>query len=173
LAAECAAQLEASKLIYWTEGEVMIDARTNTTLQSLSLKQATKLVDRWRATTTLEPGWAETDADLMRVMEKAVLALSRGVRRAHFIPPHKGTLLKELYTRDGTGILVSRDVYEGIRQAEAADVRAVAELIRPLEQEGILVPRSRDQLEKDMVEYLTHACIPTYCSVSVISTHYS
>lgn len=59
-------------------------------------------------------------------------------------------LLKELYTRDGAGILISRDVYEGIRQAQASDVRAVQDLISPLVQEGILVHRSRDQLEKDM-----------------------
>jgi hypothetical protein len=37
------------------------------------------------------------------------------------------------HTRDGAGILVSRDVYEGIRQAQPSDVRTVEEIIRPLE----------------------------------------
>ena len=77
-------------------------------------------------------------------------ALNGGVKRAHLILPSQGTLLKELYTRDGEGMLISRDVYEGIRQAQASDVRAVQDLISPLVQEGILVHRSRDQLEKDM-----------------------
>ena len=36
-------------------------------------------------------------------------------------------------------MLISQDVYEGIRAAEAADVRAVEEIIRPLEDEGVLV----------------------------------
>jgi amino-acid N-acetyltransferase len=58
--------------------------------------------------------------------------------------------LKELYTRDGEGILVSRDVYEGIRQAQSSDMRNVEDIIRPLEEQGILVHRQREQLEKDM-----------------------
>lgn len=56
---------------------------------------------------------------------RCVHALSKGVRRAHLLAPTKGALLKELYTRDGAGLLISRDVYEGVRQAQASDVRAV------------------------------------------------
>jgi len=33
---------------------------------------------------------------------------------------------------------------------QASDVRTVEEIIRPLEEQGILVPRTREQLEKDM-----------------------
>lgn len=83
-------------------------------------------------------------------MSRSVYSLNGGVKRAHLLYPAQGQLLKELYTRDGAGILISRDVYEGIRQAQASDVRMVQELINPLVQEGILVHRSRDQLEKDM-----------------------
>ena len=50
----------------------------------------------------------------------------------------------------GAGLLISKDIYEGVRQAQASDVRAVEEIIKPLEKEGILVPRTRDQLEKEM-----------------------
>ena len=81
---------------------------------------------------------------------RSVYSLNGGVKRAHLLFPGQGQLLKELYTRDGAGVLISRDVYEGIRQAQASDVRAVQDLISPLVKEGILVPRSRDQLEKDM-----------------------
>jgi amino-acid N-acetyltransferase len=41
----------------------------------------------------------------------------------------KGALLKELYSRDGAGLLISKDVYEGVRQAQASDVRAVGIMI--------------------------------------------
>jgi hypothetical protein len=37
--------------------------------------------------------------------------------------------------RDGAGILVSRDVYEGIRQAQPSDVRSVEDIIRPFEEQ--------------------------------------
>ena len=96
------------------------------------------------------PGNATLISGFVQLLARCVHALSGGVKRAHLITPGSGGLLKELYTRDGAGMLISRDVYEGIRQAQASDVRAVEEIIKPLEREGILVPRSRDQLEKEM-----------------------
>ena len=89
-------------------------------------------------------------ACFLRMIARSVYALNGGVKRAHLIAPNRGALLKELYTRDGAGLLISRDVYEGVRLAQPSDVRAVEEIIRPLEKEGILVPRSRDQLEKEI-----------------------
>ncbi|CAN0008943.1 unnamed protein product [Sphacelaria rigidula] len=35
---------------------------------------------------------------------------SQGVSRAHVVPPVSGALLQELYTRDGCGLLISRDM---------------------------------------------------------------
>ena len=49
------------------------------------------------------------------------------------------------YLRDGAGILVSRDVYEGIRQAQPSDVRTVEEIIRPLEDQ--VLSRSTPQAQ--------------------------
>jgi len=59
-------------------------------------------------------------------------------------------LLKELYTRDGAGMLISRDMYEGIRVAQEDDLRSLQHMLRPLEQEGILIERSKEQLLQDI-----------------------
>ena len=83
-------------------------------------------------------------------MCRCIHALNGGVRRAHLVPATHGAILKELFTCDGSGTLISKDIYEGIRQAGPSDVLAVEEIIRPLEDEGILVPRSRKQLEMEM-----------------------
>jgi amino-acid N-acetyltransferase len=106
------------------------------------------------SSTSTNTGSAHTKLfpDFIRLIARSVYALNGGVKRAHLLSPTHGALLKELYTRDGAGTLISRDVYEGIRQAHASDVRAVEEIIRPLEDEGILVPRSREQLVKDMAD---------------------
>ena len=48
----------------------------------------------------------------------------------------------------------SRDFYEGMRPADPADVAAIAELLAPLEAEGILAPRSRAQLEADLPHFV-------------------
>ena len=45
IAAECAMRLAASKIIYFTDGESVIDTRTGKTVQSLRLNQAISLLD--------------------------------------------------------------------------------------------------------------------------------
>ncbi|CAN0336119.1 unnamed protein product, partial [Scytosiphon promiscuus] len=65
-----------------------------------------------------------------------ILAACQGVARAHVIPPTGGALLQELYTRDGAGLLISRDIYDGIRPANPADIPGIREITAPLEQRG-------------------------------------
>lgn len=76
--------------------------------------------------------------------------MNGGVTRAHLIPPLAGSLLEELFTRDGSGVLISRDVYEGIRPARDSDIAAIQEILDPLEREGVLIPRSREVLENEL-----------------------
>lgn len=150
LAAECAAQMRAAKLVFFTDGQVVLDTRSGSPVQSLQLREAQRMLEG--RLSGEDSGSAGSVSALMRLVERSVRALLGGVKRAHLIPSTRGALLKELYTNAGAGMLVSRDVYEGIRPATAADVRAVESIIRPLELEGVLVPRSRDQLEKDMAD---------------------
>lgn len=81
-----------------------------------------------------------------------IAAVTGGVRRVHLIGTEgHSPLLRELYTRDGAGLMISdEDDYESIRAANVEDARAIAELISPLEAQGILRPRSREQLELDI-----------------------
>lgn len=83
----------------------------------------------------------------------AGLAAARnGVRRVHFIGTEGASpLLRELYTRDGCGLMVSADDdYESTRRAGIDDVQGILTLIRPLEEAGILRPRTREQIELDV-----------------------
>eukprot|EP00594_Rhizosolenia_setigera_P006498 CAMPEP_0178949960 /NCGR_PEP_ID=MMETSP0789-20121207/6363_1 /TAXON_ID=3005 /ORGANISM="Rhizosolenia setigera, Strain CCMP 1694" /LENGTH=616 /DNA_ID=CAMNT_0020630585 /DNA_START=171 /DNA_END=2021 /DNA_ORIENTATION=+ len=86
----------------------------------------------------------------------SVDALEKGVKRVHIVSPTNGALLNELYTRDGSGLLVSRDLYEGIRRADVNDIAGVFDLINPLVQAGVLVPRPKNQLEKDINTYYVY-----------------
>src|SRR5690606_27381811 len=61
-----------------------------------------------------------------------------------------GALLQELFTRDGTGSMVTDQNYEQMRPATIDDVGGILELIRPLEERGILVRRSRELLEREI-----------------------
>ena len=78
-------------------------------------------------------------------------ACDGGVSRAHVISSNEdGALLKELFTRDGAGTMVYRDSYEAIRRARFEDVSGILNLLKPLEDEGILVRRSRELLEREI-----------------------
>jgi amino-acid N-acetyltransferase len=78
-------------------------------------------------------------------------ACDSGIARAHVISANEdGSLLKELFTRDGSGTMVYRDNYETIRLATIEDVVGILNLIEPLEAEGILVKREREILEREI-----------------------
>lgn len=78
-------------------------------------------------------------------------ACDGGVPRAHVVASTEdGALLKELFTRDGSGTMVYRDSYETIRRARIEDVQGILGLISPLESAGILVRRSRELLEREI-----------------------
>ncbi len=60
-------------------------------------------------------------------------------------------MLRELYTRDGAGLLIyADDSYDVTREATIEDVGGIVQLIQPLEKSGVLVPRSREQLELEI-----------------------
>lgn len=84
----------------------------------------------------------------------ASVACRQGVHRTHIISYAKnGALLEELFTRDGSGTLISHDPYEEIRHANIDDVVGLLELLTPLEEQGILVARSRERLEQEIDNY--------------------
>ncbi|WP_226345382.1 amino-acid N-acetyltransferase [Agilicoccus flavus] len=82
----------------------------------------------------------------------ALSACRSGVRRVHLIGTAGASpLLRELYTRDGCGLMISmQDDYESTRDATIDDVAGIMALIAPLERSGALLPRSREQLELDI-----------------------
>lgn len=71
----------------------------------------------------------------------AVAACRDGVNRTHLVDARvDGSLLIELFSRDGFGTMVSQDLYSGIRTAAPSDVPAVSELLAMLSRDGIPTP---------------------------------
>lgn len=106
----------------------------------------------------------------VRFLRGAIKACKSGVNRSHLISYHKnGALLQELFSRDGIGTQMVMESAEKIRQASINDIGGILELIRPLERKGILVRRSREQLEIEVDKFtiierdnLTIACAALY-----------
>ncbi|MXP67749.1 amino-acid N-acetyltransferase [Pantoea sp. Aalb] len=103
-------------------------------------------------------------------LKGAVKACKNGVRRIHLISYQKdGALLQELFSRDGIGTQIVMESSEQIRRANINDIGSILNLIRPLELQGILVRRSREQLEMEIHNFtiikqdnLTIACAALY-----------
>ncbi len=61
-----------------------------------------------------------------------------------------GALIQELFSFDGIGTQIVTVNTEQVRQAQIDDIGGIFDLIRPLEEQGILVRRSREQLEQEI-----------------------
>lgn len=87
----------------------------------------------------------------LRFLRAAVAACKAGVTRSHLISYYQeGALLKELFTRDGSGSQIVKESSERIRTATIDDIGGLLELIEPLEKQGVLVKRSRELLENEI-----------------------
>ena len=88
------------------------------------------------------------------LLDAAAQACRAGVKRSHLVSyAADGSLLTELFTRDGGGTLVDQEQFESLREASIEDVGGLIELITPLEDQGILVRRSREVLEREIEQF--------------------
>ena len=152
VATETAIALKADKLIFVMENNGVADKDGNL-LQQLDLQHAENWLKNHRNNTTDNNYDSAGDSpnETQRHLNNAANACRGGVRRVHLISRQTdGALLLELYTRDGTGTLVTAGNYEGLRTATIEDIGGIMELISPLEKDGALVKRSREQLELDI-----------------------
>ena len=139
IATAVAAALHADKLVFLHAGPGL-DAR------ELELAEAERL--------GREHG-AATGEEAAAYLASAVQAARSGVPRVHLVSfEADGALLKELYTLDGVGTLVFSDGYDITRFATIDDVGGILALIAPLEQAGMLVSRSREQIELEIDHFL-------------------
>ena len=90
---------------------------------------------------------AEVDA----LVQAAVESISNGLPRAHIVDfETEGAILEELFTPQGSGLMiVERDV-EKVRVATLDDVGGIMEITQPFEAGGLLVQRDRDLLEQQI-----------------------
>lgn len=94
------------------------------------------------------------DGDMKLYLPHAARACKKGVAKAHLISAEAdGALLMELFTHEGVGTMVTRQPVENLRRATIDDVGGILSVIEPLEQEGILVRRSRERLEQEVEQF--------------------
>lgn len=143
VATSTAIELQADKLLFLLEGQNLTDSKRQL-IRELNPAEADRLLD----------GKRKLSEELHKHLRSAVHACRMGVQRAHLIQRKTdGALLQELFTRDGSGTLITAETFEEMRAANIDDIGGIIELLKPLEDTGALVKRSRELLEMDVDRY--------------------
>ena len=144
VATQTAISLAAEKLILMGEDEGLPSFANKTdTNDSAVISQIT--------TVALTQRLNDLSGEHKMHAQAALTAVKAGINRAHLLSYKiDGALLQELFTHEGAGTLITADDYELLRQANIEDVGGILELLTPLEEEGVLVRRSRELLETEI-----------------------
>jgi amino-acid N-acetyltransferase len=138
VAASTAAAIGADKLIFMMDNEGVVDAAGELRAE-LTIAEAEALLP------DLPPGDAKV------YLPHAVRACRMGVARAHLISAATdGALLTEVFTHDGIGTMLTASGLDELREATIDDAGGILQLIEPLEEQGVLVKRSRERLEQEI-----------------------
>ncbi|MFC3679239.1 amino-acid N-acetyltransferase [Bacterioplanoides pacificum] len=140
VAQQAAISLRADKLLILGKDAGLTDAAGNTIQQLTS--------------TQLQDCLHDFHGEALYHAEAALNAVRQGVPRAQLLSyAEDGALLQELFTREGKGTLISQEAYDQLRAATIDDVGGILQLLKPLEDQGILVRRSRELLETEIQRF--------------------
>lgn len=144
VATHTAIALDADKLIFLMDIDGVPDKKGKL-LCELTIEQAN----------TVLTGKRRLPDDVGLFLPCAVRACEAGVARAHLINRHvDGAVLQELFSDTGIGTMVMEGALNTLRCATINDVGGILQLLRPLEEDGILVRRNRELLEREIDRFV-------------------
>ncbi|WP_394242030.1 amino-acid N-acetyltransferase [Vibrio astriarenae] len=147
VATQVATRLKADKLIGLCSEQGIIDENGNA-IAELFPTQAEHYLTQYLA----EDPHRSTGST--RFLKAAVTACRAGVPRSHLVSyKEDGALIQELFSFDGIGTQVVMESAEQVRHAQIDDIGGIMDLIQPLEEQGVLVRRSREQLEREIHQF--------------------
>ena len=144
VATSTAIALDADKLIFLMDTDGVMDKK-GALLRELTIASAKEVL----------AGKRKLPDDVALFLPCAVRACAAGVARTHLISRHlDGAVLQELFSDIGIGSMVVESSLNTLRDATIDDVGAILQLLQPLEEEGILVRRSRELLEREIERFV-------------------
>ncbi|MEQ1533650.1 MAG: amino-acid N-acetyltransferase [Sideroxydans sp.] len=143
VATATAIALDADKLVFMMDTDGVQDKKGKLA-KELTIVQAQDILSKK----------SKLPDDIAMFLPCAVRACEAGVARTHLISRHTdGALLQELFSDDGIGTMVVESTLNTLRAATIEDVGGIIQLLRPLEEDGILVRRSRELLEREIARF--------------------
>ncbi len=155
LAVELGKALNSKKIFFLENRDILRDSslkipsgvlrQDNGRISKLTIPAAEELLQMNR----------ETDLPIIRL---AIEAARAGVDRVHIVNGTvEGVILREIFSNLGVGTMVFANDYESIRSMKSADTSAVLGLMKPLIERGLLIPRSREDLNQKIKDYIVYA----------------
>lgn len=93
--------------------------------------------------------------NIISILKLSKEACKKGVARAHILNGSvDGTLPCEIFSNLGSGTMVYSSDYGKIRAMRREDISQVLSIIRPFVLDGILLPRTEEQLEASYSDYI-------------------
>ncbi|WED26046.1 amino-acid N-acetyltransferase [Vibrio sp. DW001] len=150
VATQVAIRLRADKLIGFCSEQGIVD-NNGDVIAELFPNHAENILHTLESDSDLT---TDNSSGTLRFLRGSISACRAGVRRSHLISYNvDGALIQELFSLDGIGTQVVMASAEQVRRANIDDIGGILGLIRPLEEQGILVRRSREQLEQEIHQF--------------------
>jgi len=144
VATATAVALDADKLVFLMDTDGVHDKK-GLLLKELTIAQAQKVLASKQ----------KLPDDVSMFLPCAMRACEAGVTRTHLISRHTdGAVLQELFSDDGIGTMVVESTLNTLRDASIEDIGGILEILRPLEENGTLVRRSRELLEREVHRFV-------------------
>jgi amino-acid N-acetyltransferase len=155
LATELAVGLKARKLFFLTDGELF--ASEDIRLPGEGVASRDGSVSRLTvhaAERTLAENMDKLGVAEREMLAHSVTACRAGVERVHFLDGGaEGVVLKEVFSTLGSGAMVHADPFENIRPMAEEDIPEVLRIMEPLIQQGNLVRRSDEDLQRACADF--------------------
>jgi amino-acid N-acetyltransferase len=160
VATHTALALKSYKLIFFIDGKGLFD-ESGHFIRELIVEEAEEYYKTHKK---------KLSHEMTKKLTCSLDACKNGVHRAHLVNrTGEGSLLKELFTRDGSGTMIASDTYANIRQARTDDIGGILRLIDPMEHKGTLIRRDRKKLEMNISQFyiLEHDKTIVACSTFI------
>ncbi|MBD3346421.1 MAG: amino-acid N-acetyltransferase [Chitinivibrionales bacterium] len=156
LAATISQELRAAKLFFLADFEG-ITANTYKLPRNVQVT-ADGIISRMNVTEAekmLELNSSRKHDFKMELISLAHKACTEGVQRVHIVDGRgEGMILKEIFSSRGWGTMIYANDFENIRPMQHADIGEVLHIMQPSIKERSLLPRTAEELETNMEDYV-------------------
>ncbi len=162
VATKTSVMMRATKLIFILTGHThanfaeQVTKATQPTESKATKESGIRRMTALKAKKMLESG-SKNALPCSPIVSHAVQALEQGIERVHVLNgSHDGSLLIEVFSNQGSGLMMYADKYEAITSMQKEDAADVLLLMKPLIEQDILKPRSMETLIEEHADFVVY-----------------